>query len=241
MLRLEPADSDQYDLPALAEAYAYPDTTPWLRANMVASADGAATHEGRAGGLGGAADRRLLSLLRGLADVVVAGAGTVRAEGYGPVLPRDAWKAFRHGRPAAPPIAVVSRTLDFDFEAPLFTEPMSRTIVITCGIAPEERLRTCGKHAEVIVAGEQSVDVGAAMDALADRGLTRQLTEGGPRLLAQLVEAGRVDELCLTVSPMLTGGYAARILDGPATGPAPMRLGHVLEDEEFLFLRYVRR
>jgi riboflavin biosynthesis pyrimidine reductase len=237
MLRLEPAGTAD----DLAQAYAYPGATPWLRANMVAAADGAATYGGRSGGLGGATDRRLLSVLRALADVVVVGAGTVRAEGYGPVLPREWWSGLREGRPAAPPLAIVSRALDLDFDAPVFTDAPARTIVITCGSAPEERLRICEKRAEVIVAGDGAVDPGTALDALTTRGLVRQLTEGGPRLLAQFVAAGRLDELCLTVSPQLVAGDAARIVNGPAAGPIPLRLGHVLEDEDFLFLRYLRR
>ena len=65
------------------------------------------------------------------------------------------------------------------------------------------------------------------------------LCEGGPRLNAQLVAAGLVDELCLTISPMLVGGSAARILDGTSS-PTGLRLAHVLEDDGFLFCRYVR-
>lgn len=235
MRRLEPVGPVE-----LAEAYAYPETMPWLRANMVASADGAATFEGKAGGLGNQADRRLLSLLRGLADVVVVGATTVRVEGYGPVRPREWWGTLREGRAPAPPLAIVSRSLELDFDAPLFTEALSRTIVITCASAGDDRLGGCEKHADVIVAGDESVDVAAALDALADRGLTRQLTEGGPRLLAQFVAAGRLDELCLTLSPRLTIGDAPRITDGPGPAMTPLRLGHVLEQEDFLFLRYTR-
>jgi riboflavin biosynthesis pyrimidine reductase len=236
MRKLEPAGAAD-----LAEAYAYPGTAPWLRANMVASADGAATDDGRSGGLGGAADRRLLSVLRALADVVIVGAGTVRVEGYGPVRPRDWWGGLREGRAPAPPLAIVSRSLDLDFDAPVFTETLTRTIVLTCGSAPDDRLRICEKRAEVIVAGTRAVDPVAALEALAGRGLVRQLTEGGPRLLAQFVAAGRLDELCLTMSPQLTAGDAARVLNGPAMEPMPLRLGHVLEDDDFVFLRYLRR
>ncbi len=236
MIRLEPAGTSDF-----AEAYAYPETTPWLRANMVSSADGAATYEGLTGGLGGPADRRLLSTLRALADVVIAGAGTTRAEGYGPVLPRDWWGGLRDGRTPAPPLAVVSRSLELDVEAPIFTEALARTIVITCDAAPKDRLARCEKNADVIVTGGESVDIGAALDALTARGLVRQLTEGGPRLLADIAAAGRLDELCLTISPRITAGSAPRILDGAGIEALPLSLGHVLEDEDFLFLRYVRR
>lgn len=224
----------------LAAAYAYPDAGPWLRANMVSSADGAATRDGLTERLGGPADRRLLSLLRALSDVVIVGAATVRAEGYGPVRPRDWWAELRQGRAPAPPLAVVSRRLDLDFDAPVFTEALTPTIVLTCEAAPADRVRAGEKHAEVIRIGGEWVDTGPALDALADRGLVRQLTEGGPRLLSSIVAAGRLDELCLTMSPQLTAGDAARVLNGPAMEPMPLRLGHVLEDDDFVFLRYVR-
>jgi riboflavin biosynthesis pyrimidine reductase len=235
MRRLEPAGTAD-----LAEAYAYPVTEPWLRANMVASADGAATRGGLTEGLGGPADRRLLSLLRALSDVVIVGASTVRAEGYGPVRPREWWDDLRKDRPPVPPLAILSRSLDFDFDAPVFTEALTPTIVVTCPSAPAERVRACEKRAEVIITGGEWADAGAALDALAERGFVRQLTEGGPRLLAEFVAARRLDELCLTMSPQLTAGDAARVLNGPAMEPMPLRLGHVLQDDDFVFLRYVR-
>jgi riboflavin biosynthesis pyrimidine reductase len=225
-------------LDAIAETYAYPTSSPWLRANMVASADGAAWRAGRTGPLGGEADRRLLSVLRALADVVIAGAGTVRVEGYGPVRRGPGWGNLRDGRPPTPPLAVVSRSLDLDFDGPLFTE--ARTIVITCSAAPEDRMAVCRKVADVIVAGDDAVDVGVALDALVERGHTRLLTEGGPTLLSEFAAAGRLDELCLTVSPQLVGGGAARIIDGPGLATY-LRLGHALVDEDFLFLRYLRK
>jgi riboflavin biosynthesis pyrimidine reductase len=224
----------------LAKAYAYPAQEPWLRANMVSSADGAATRGGLTEGLGGPADRRLLSILRALADVVIVGGATVRAEGYGPVRPREWWGDLRKGRTPAPPLAIISRSLDFDFNAPVFTEALVPTIVVTCPSAPAERVRACEKRAEVIITGGELADAGAALDALTERGLVRQLTEGGPRLLAEFASAGRLDELCLTISPQVTAGDAARVLNGPAMEPMPLRLGHVLEDDGFVFLRYVR-
>lgn len=224
-------------LDGIADRYAYPTPGPWLRANMVASADGAAWRAGRTGPLGGEADRRLLSTLRALADVVIAGAGTVRVEGYGPVRRGPGWGNLRDGRPPTPPLAVVSRSLDLDFDGPLFTE--ARTIVITCSAAPEDRMAVCRKVADVIVAGDDAVDVGPALDALVERGFTRLLTEGGPTLLAEFAAAGRLDELCLTVSPQLVGGDAARIIDGPGLATY-LRLAHALVDEDFLFLRYLR-
>jgi riboflavin biosynthesis pyrimidine reductase len=223
-----------------AAEYAYPEG-PWLRCNMIASVDGAAWLDGRAGGLGNAADRRLLSLLRGLADVVIVGAETARPENYGPVRPSALWGEVRAGRDPVPPLAVISRRLDLDFAAPLFSAARTPTIVITCESAPEDLLRNAQKHADVIVAGADLVDIGAAVDTLVGRGHTRLLCEGGPRLLGQLAAADRIDELCLTVSPILAAGDAARIVnDAPLSVAQPLRLAHVLEDEGLLFTRYVR-
>ena len=103
---------------ALAALYAYPDiapgAAPWLRASMVASVDGAASLGGRSGGLSGDADRLVFSVLRSLADVILVGAGTARAEGYRPVRDGEVWASLRAGRAPVPPIAVVTGKLDLD-------------------------------------------------------------------------------------------------------------------------------
>lgn len=237
MRRIHPEPTGDVNL---AAAYAYP-REDWLRINMVASVDGATWLDGLSGGLSGDGDRRVFGVLRGLADVILAGAATVRAEGYRPARPRPAWAELRRGRPPAPPIAVVTRRLDLDLDGTLFTDapPYARTIVITTEAAPEDRRREAAAKAEVIVAGEDRVDPRRAVRALRDRGHRRILCEGGPRLNAQLVAAGLVDELCLTISPLLVGGDAARVLDGTSS-PAGLRLAHVLEENGFLFCRYVR-
>lgn len=238
---LLPAPSDTVDLPA---AYAYPDgDAPWVRANFVSSVDGAATLDGRSGGLGDDTDHRIFALLRALADVVLVGAGTVRVEGYGPAEVAPRWKALRKGRTTAPPIAVVSRGIDLDLSSPLFTDTSddARTIVLLPASVPADRRRPIGKVADVIVAGEDLVQPSTAIAALAERGYRRISCEGGPRLLAHLVAADRLDELCLTRSPMVVAGSAPRITNGiaPAT-PLKLRLAHLLTDDSFLFCRYVR-
>ncbi|MBF8190177.1 pyrimidine reductase family protein [Nonomuraea sp. K274] len=230
---------DIQDTPDIAQAYAYPDGRPWLRLNMVASADGAAWLKGRSGGLSSSGDRRIFHTLRGLADVVVAGAATVRKEGYGPVHPRDWWADLRVGRPEVPPIAVISRSLAFDLDDELFTDATSQTIVITCEDAPHERRKAAARHCDLIVAGDEAVDMRLAVAELHERGLTRILCEGGPRVNAQLSACAVVDELCLSVSPMLVGGGAARILNGlPAQ--VTLILSQVLEEEGVLFCKYTR-
>ncbi|MFC4592495.1 pyrimidine reductase family protein [Sphaerisporangium corydalis] len=237
MRRIHPSPADDVDL---ADAYAYP-RDAWLRLNMVAGADGGAWLKGQSEGLSGKGDRRVFGVLRGLADVVLAGGATVRTEGYGPARPRASWRDLRVGRPLVPPIAVVTRKLDLDLAGPLFVEaePYARTIVITTERAPEDRREEAARHAEVIVAGDERVDLPLAVALLRERGLSRILCEGGPRTNAQMSAAGLVDELCLTVSPLLTGGDAARILNGPAA-TVRLRLSHVLEEEGFLFCKYTR-
>lgn len=226
------------------DAYAYPAEGTWVRANMVASVDGAATVDGRAGGLGNDTDRALFQLLRGLADVILVGAGTARAERYGPVERGDDWAKLRAGRTSVPPIALVTGTMDLDLDGPLFRQapPDARTIVLTTQSAPEDRRAAAARYADVVVAGENSVSIVAVVTALAGRGYRRILCEGGPRLLAEVVGAGRLDELCLTVSPCLVAGHAPRVLNG-ASLPAPARLRptQLLHDDEgYLFLQYGR-
>ncbi|RCG30511.1 pyrimidine reductase family protein [Sphaerisporangium album] len=237
MRRILPAPADDVNL---AEAYAYP-RGEWLRINMVAGVDGGAWLKGLSEGLSGPGDRRLFGVLRALSDVVLAGAATVRTEGYGPARPRASWPDLRSGRPPAPPIAVVTRKLDLDLGSPLFTEaqPYARTIVITTESAPKDRRDEAARNAEVIVAGDERVDLPVALAGLRERGLGQVLCEGGPRVNAQLAAARLVDELCLTISPIMAGGDAARILNGPAS-QLRLHLAHVLEEEGFLFCKYTR-
>jgi riboflavin biosynthesis pyrimidine reductase len=197
---------------------------PALRLNMIASVDGATTVGGVSGGLGGRADQALFLVLRSLADGVLVAAGTVRAEGY---------------RPSRTPIAVISRSLRLDRDAPFFTAPIARPTLITVAQAPADQLTRAAEVADVVVAGDQDVDLAAALAALGQRGWRAVLAEGGPTLNGQLARAGLLDELCLTLSPRLAGGGAKRILDGPALPEVPgLRLCSACEQDDFLFLRY---
>jgi riboflavin biosynthesis pyrimidine reductase len=235
-----PSPGDDLDLPALAAAYTYP-RERWLRANFVSSADGAAHLDGLSGGLSSAADKRVFGILRVLTDVVLVGAGTARDEGYKPARRRDSLGSLRAGRPAAPPIALVSRSLGLDLAAPLFTEAAAdaRTIVITCEASDAGLRAEAAKLADVIVAGDESVDLAAALTELAGRGLSRVLCEGGPHLLGDLKAAGLVDELCLSLSPVLAGPGASRIVAGQHSPARPLALKQVIADDDgFLFCRY---
>ncbi|AEW97071.1 MULTISPECIES: pyrimidine reductase family protein [Streptomycetaceae] len=243
------ADETLATLDGLADAYAYPEPAPdrpaWLRANMVSSLDGAAWHDGRSQPLSSEADMRVFGVLRGLADAVVVGAETVRQEGYRPARVREAFAARRAalGQPPAPTIVVVSAALELDFTLPLFTGPVVPTVVLTGTGADPERVRAAeASGARVLRAGEGTrVDPAEAVRVLAGHGMTRLLTEGGPRLLGQFAAAGVLDELCLTVAPLLTAGTAPRIANGPLIAePDRFRPVSVLEEQGFLFTRYVR-
>jgi riboflavin biosynthesis pyrimidine reductase len=236
-----PSAGDELDLLGLAEAYAYPGER-WLRANFVASADGAAYVDGRSGGLSSAGDKRIFGVLRVLADVVLVGAGTARVEEYKPARKRPSLASLRAGRPETATIALVTRTVGLNLASPLFTEapPDARTVVITCAAADAALRAEAAKVADVIVAGDEAVDLGAALDALAERGHGRVLCEGGPHLLGDVKAAGLLDELCLSLSPTMAGPGASRIIAGQHSDAEGMRLAHVLaEDDGFLYLRYV--
>jgi riboflavin biosynthesis pyrimidine reductase len=182
--------------------------------------------------------------MRGQADVILAGATTVRVEGYAgeqPSADRRGWRRAR-GLSDAPPIAVVTGTCALDPATGFFTETVAKPIVITHRGAPEHRVAALAEVADIIMTGEREVDLSVALDALAERGLRRVSCEGGPRLLSQVAAADRLDELSLTISPLLVGASALRILDGPLLAPPTrLRLALVLEDENFLFLRYLRQ
>jgi riboflavin biosynthesis pyrimidine reductase len=213
---IEPLDAYR-DLPLV-------EGRPAVRLNMIASVDGATAVDGRSGGLGGPADRKVFAALRSLADLVLVAAGTVRAENYGP---------------ARVPIAVVSGSLQLDWDAPFFTEAVERPIVVTSGRAPAEGLKQAGAVAEVLVAGDGGVDLAEAVAQLGERGFGHVLAEGGPTFNGALAAAGLLDELCLTLAPLLVSGEARRIVAGPPLRPPlELVLRSLCEEDGYLFFRY---
>ncbi|MGR0319070.1 dihydrofolate reductase family protein [Agromyces sp. ZXT2-3] len=214
----------------------------FCRVNMVSSLDGAATLAGRSGGLGDPEDQRLMSVLRSHADVVVVGAATVRAEGYGgaAVVAEDAaWRVAR-GRAPQPRFAIVSTGLGLGPEHPFFAEARERPLVLTSRSASAERRAALAEVADVIVAGDDRVDLRAAFAELARRGLRSVLSEGGPRLLGELAAADLVDELCVSIGPLLVGGDAGRIAASGQEAPRALRFVHAIRGERMLFVRSSR-
>lgn len=222
----------------LVRLYTYPAeiSVPFVRVNFVTSIDGAVSVDGRSGGLGTPADKTVFGLLRDLADVVLVGAGTARTENYGAAR-TDAGLRTRlhhHGfggdaQGTPPRVAVVTASADLDPNSRLFTDTGARPIVLTSTDAAadrKQRLRDAG--AEVIEAGEHTLGANDIRDALGGLGLPRVLCEGGPGLFGEFIAAGAVDELCLTVSPLLVGGSAGRISHSPTGFPTPMRCRHLI-------------
>lgn len=237
MRQLLPTYADEVDL---REAYAYPGDRTWVRANMVSSLDGSAVQDGRSGQLSGEADKAVFATLRGLCDAVLVGAGTARTEGYRAPRAKADWAAHRarHGQLPAPTLVLASRRLDLDPGSDLFTGD-ERTIVVTAGSGDHAAKARLAEVADVVDAGADELDLAEVVAQLTERGLTRVLCEGGPTLLAGVVAAGLLDELCLSLSPKVVGGDGTRIVHGDRLD-ASFRPAHLLEDEGVLFGRYVR-
>ncbi len=210
------------DTDDLAELYAVP-RTPWLRVNMVATVDGAATGEsGTSGSINNAVDHQVFHQLRAMADAIVVGAGTARAEAYGP---------------AGTPLVLVSRR--GDVPEGLRDAPRGSVLLATCSAAEGlDVARDLLGPEQVLVLGSHRVDLPLLKQVLADRGWGHVLCEGGPHLLRDLLASGVADELCATVVPRLVAGEHPRITQGPPVD-VPLRLHLLLEAEGTLLGRWV--
>ncbi|SDQ10604.1 Pyrimidine reductase, riboflavin biosynthesis [Curtobacterium sp. UNCCL20] len=232
----------------LLELYTAGTGAPWLRVNFVATLDGSASAAGVSGSLGGPDDLRVFDLLRRVADVVLVAAGTVRDEGYGPMVLHDvdvAWRRSR-GMPDHPVFAIVTGSLSLDPASRVFTEAPVRPIVLTSTSAASSPTAAALRDVAEVVAcsadgDEDSVDVALVREALVSRGYGTIHCEGGPTFLGALVAADVVDELTLTIDPSLEGGAGPRIARGSSPELRRMRPVHVLRgDGDVLLTRYVR-
>lgn len=229
-----------YDEAGLDELYA--DAPLGVRSNMVTSVDGAAAFRGHTRPLSSPTDLRLLLNLRRYADVVLVGAGTVRAENYGPVqlTPGQQQQRVDAGLAPVPPVAMVTATGRLTPDLRVFTESAVRPLVITGAIVAEQLLEL-QEVADVVAAGEVVVEPELLVAALADRGLHRVLCEGGPTLLSGLIDHDLVDDMCLTVSPYLAGTQPVGTpVPSTLSRPSLLTLRHVRESDGLLYLRYSR-
>jgi len=207
-----------------------------LRVNFVTSLDGAAAVDGLSTGLSSPADKQVFRLLRMTCDALLVGAGTLRDEAYRPLTldaDRRAWRQSC-GLSAYPRLVVFSRSLAIDPHHRALREAPVRPAVVTPTDPGDHPLR---EVADLIVAA----DPAGALAGLRGLGLTHLLCEGGPTLLGELSGADLVDEVCLTLSPLLAGPGATRMTAGAAHAPRPMTLVHALPAQDALLLRYRRR
>lgn len=214
----------------------------WLRVNFISSVDGAATVDGKSGGLGGDADHRVFDILRTLCDVVLVASGTVKAEKYGAMVvgPESVEARLANGLKRQPVFAIVSGSLDLDPASEVFTKAPVRPVIYTIESAPADRRDALSKVADVVACGPDTLDAASMVADLRERGLGRIHCEGGPSLFGTLLAADVVDELCLTVSPLLVGGDSGRIVHGDLPSPRPMQLAGILRSKSVLLLRYTR-
>jgi len=225
-MRLLLGSGDPSTPEGLRAAYAAP-RSPWLRANMVSSVDGAAQgDDGRSGTVNTGVDRDVFGMLRELADVILVGAGTVRAERY---------------RPAETPIVIVSGTGEVPVTARggepgairLATVPHAPFLGEARQLLGEENVYAVGESPH-----SPAVDLGALIGLLHDEGHAQILCEGGPSLLGDLLRVGLVDELCQTTTPRLLAGEGRRIVGGAALD-VPLALHTLLEEDDTLLARWL--
>lgn len=229
--RLLPSAAD------LEEVYAHPQPQH-LRLNFVSSLDGAVEMDGRSGPLGGPADKAAFGAMRAVADVILVGAGTARTENYGAVrLPPDSVERRRAaGHSDRPRLAVVSGRGEFDRSSKLFSEGHD-LLVLTTGEAVSAG-RLDGLEAEVVACGEDLVEPAEIVTQLRRRGLGRILCEGGPALARTLMAAGLVDQLCLTLAPVLAGPGRVSLTGSDHFDVTRFRLEGLVEGDGLLLTRY---
>jgi len=221
-----------------------PADRPWVLVNMIASVDGATAMAQRSGGLGGPPDRQVFKALRELPDAILAGASTVRTEGYGPVRLEDEAVRRRRarGQSDTPRLVILSGSLKLDATSTLFTESEVPPIIVTNASSDEHRRRELEAVAEVVIAGDERVSMHVALQTMRAMGIRTLLCEGGPIVNAQLVAGDLVDEWCQTISPLLVGGTSSRAAVGDeGVDPLPhLRLRRLLEQDAMLLANYVR-
>jgi riboflavin-specific deaminase-like protein len=214
-----------------------PEDRPFVFLNMVESADGRAAIDGRAQALGSEADTLMLTELRTIADAVLIGSGTLRAEGYGRLVGDPGRVARREaaGRPPTPVAVLLSHSLDLPWSAGLFGAPGQPVVIYTSSDATPPAVA-----AELEVVRLERLSPDAALRDLRARGVRALLCEGGPRLNRSLLAAGLVDELFLTITPLLAGNAVApRIVEGrDLEAPVALALEWVLRHDDELYLRY---
>ncbi len=245
MEQIFPSPVDDVDTAALyrSDVRVAMEHRPWVMCNMISSTDGGIALDGVSGGLGGSADKVVFSAIRALPDVIVVASGTVIAENYrsAQTTPETQQRRAEFGQSPIPRIAIVTQSLRIDPDHRVFDGPI-KPLIITSGNSPESARATLGTVADVVIAGDTTVDLDSALVELGNRGAQTVLLEGGPTLNGAFVDADLIDELCLSFAPMMIGGASPRIVDKSSnTVPHTMRLDRILHEDGYLFHRYLRQ
>ncbi len=211
----------------------------WVMYNMVSSVDGATAVQGGSSALNDEDDKALFAALRAIPDVILVGAATVRAENYGPVRLDEQRRArrVRHGLSKTPKLAIATASLSVDPSMRVFEDPDHRPTIITSESVELSRVEAFSGLADVVRLSE--LDPRSILESLGNPGIV--LCEGGPTLNGQFIGAGFIDEMNLTMSPLVAVGESRRIAHGDElVPPAEMELKRILRGSRSLFLRYVR-
>ncbi len=237
------------DLDSLLETYISDlrpevSNSPWIMLNMISSKNGLATLNGTSGALGGPADKALFRTLRGLADVILVAAGTVRSENYSAPVISDRTTQIRssQNRSHLPTIAVVTNSLNIDPDSPLFSSPNYRPAILTSQTGLNKEALPLFTNTDIFQIGESLVDLKSAIPTLAEAYGPVILVEGGPNLNQQLVDLDLFDEFCITVSPRYSSDPQSQIV----TTSESYQTGKVILDRElvvgdFTFQRFLRK
>ena len=237
-------DVDPLDL-YLEDPRPTPSNRPWVMVNMIASLDGATAIKGLSGDLGGPADSAVFRAVRASCDWILVASATANAESYGTAKRNEAAveRRLASGRSAVPRLAIVTARGTIDPTIPALDRDIAdqeRTLVITGEQADPDRLAAL--NAEIAHLPMPRPQPGAVLSELHRRGAAVVLCEGGPTWNGQMVAAGLVDEMCVSISPILAGGTSSRIVAGAEQAiPAQMHLSRVLTEDDLLFARYTRR
>jgi riboflavin biosynthesis pyrimidine reductase len=206
---------DGLDLAELA-----PPDRPYVVANMVSSADGRSTIEGRSAPLSDPADRVLFHALRRQVDAVLAGTGTLRTERYRRLVRQPERREERRARG-------------------LQLDPLAVVLSRSGGVPEDIEMLTDPEQPRAVFKGDEADPVQAFRRLREEHEVRSLLCEGGAVLLGALLQARLVDELFLCLAPVLAGGEGQVTVAGPALHPpVTLRLVHLIEHEDVLFMRY---
>lgn len=216
---------------------------PWVMLNMITTVDGASAADGVSGDLGGPADKAVFAAVRACCDWVLVASATANAERYRRPDAGERARAERHrrGMTATPRLAIVTARGTVDPDLPALTDPDDgRPAPLVVTGADGDLAALAGADVEIVRTSSPAPDPESVVAELGHRGAHVVLAEGGPRFNGLLYGSGLLDEVCLTVAPRVAGGHSSRIVDGAAPALSGLVLTRVLEQDGFLFLRYVR-